>query len=241
MESALELKDIYSQSVDRKLTLPADEQHYYTDLLLFQLQQTGLKNLPTQYLLMIDRSPQVQAAFLFWLENDGHAELIGASPASTGRENGFEFFETPLGIFEHKIKNLDFRSEGTTNRLGLMGYGNKGMRIYDFGWVTARKTWNAEMGEMRLQLHSTDLQKLEPKLGSVQSKGCIRIPATLNSLIDHYGLLDADYERAITKKYVVRILDPLRESTPWPGRYMMVVDTRRITRPAWSPEPSTHK
>ena len=118
-----------------------------------------------------------------------------------------------------------------------MGYGNKGMRVYDFGWVSARKTWRAEIGRMRLQLHSTDLLHLESKLGLPQSKGCIRIPASLNQLIDHYGLLDADYEEATTKSSISAVLDPGRTPTPWSGRYLIIVDSRRAARPDWSPIP----
>lgn len=241
IESALELRDIYTQTVDRKLSLPEDEQRYYAELLLYKLQQAQFNNLPAQYMLMVDRSPQIQAVLLFWLAEDGHVELIGASPASTGKKRGYEYFETPLGIFDHNTSNLDFRAEGTKNKLGLMGYGEKGMRVYDFGWVKARKTWLPELGEVRLQLHSTDLLHLEAKLGSVQSKGCIRIPATLNKLLDHYGVLDADYEVAINKSNISWILDPAREPIPWSGRYMIIVDSRRTTRPAWSPLPKAQQ
>lgn len=241
IETALELRDIYTQTVDRKLDLPEDEQRYYAELLLYQLQQAQFNNLPAQYMLMVDRSPQIQAVLLFWLADDGHVELIGASPASTGKKRGYEYFETPLGIFDHNTSNFDFRAEGTKNKLGLMGYGEKGMRVYDFGWVKARKTWLPELGEMRLQLHSTDLLRLEHKLGLVHSKGCIRIPATLNKLLDHYGVLDADYERAINNRNVLRILDPAREPTPWSGRYMIIVDSRRTSRPDWSPLPKVQQ
>jgi hypothetical protein len=241
LESALELRDVYSRTVDRQLILPEDEQHYYAELLMFQLHKVGLNSLPAQYMLMVDRNPNVQAAMLFWLAENGQLELIGASPASTGKGGGYDYFETPLGIFEHTIKNMDFRAEGTKNKLGLMGYGNKGMRVYDFGWVMARKTWTPEIGEMRLQLHSTDLLRLEPSLGKVQSRGCIRIPATLNKLLDHYGVLDAEYENAINNKKIIQVLDPEREKNPWPGRYMLVVDSRRVTRPDWSPLPIVQK
>jgi len=237
LESALELKDIYSKAVDRQLILPAEEQHYYADLLLGKLQQAGLIHLPAQYLLLIDRNPRVQAALLLWLSEDGRIEWIGASPVSTGKKNGYDYFETPLGIFDHHTDNLDFRAEGTENKLGILGYGDKGMRVYDFGWVRARKTWLPEMGAMRLQLHATDRLHLEPRLGTVQSKGCIRIPATLNKLLDHYGILDADYEHSTTKKNVLNLLDAQREPTPWSGHYMIVVDSRRTQRPNWSPRP----
>lgn len=240
MESALELREIYAQTVDRRLTLPADEQQYYAELLLFQLKKAGLYQLQSQYLLLVDRSPYVQASLLFWLADDAHAELIGASPVSTGTENGYDYFETPTGIFKHSIENPDFRAEGTKNNQGLMGYGNKGMRVFDFGWVNARKTWIPEIGSMRLQLHTTD-PRLEPRLGSAQSRGCIRIPGTLNKLLDRYGVLDADYKRAIYNKKILQILDPVRETSPWSGRYMIIVDSRRVARPDWSPLPLIKK
>ncbi len=233
LESALELRDIYAQTVDRKLILPDAEQRYYAGLLLFHLKKAELGHLPAQYLLVVDRNPHVQAALLFWLAEDERVELIGASPVSTGKKGGYDYFETPVGVFENSINNPDFRAEGTKNRLGLMGYGNKGMRVYDFGWVTARKSWIAEVGSMRLQLHATD-PGLEARLGTAQSRGCIRIPATLNKLLDRYGVLDSPYESAVHNKQLQQTLDPLRIKHPWYGRFMIVVDSRRTSRPSWT-------
>ena len=236
-DSALDLKPVFEATVARRLTLPEAEQHYYAELVRYQLQQAGLANLPSQYLLLIDRSSKVQAALLLWLGDKDQVELIGAAPVSTGKNNGFEYFETPLGLFEHSRHHLDFRAEGTKNQLGLMGYGVKGMRVYDFGWVNARKTWVEEVGQMRLQLHSTDPKYLERKLGTRQSKGCVRIAADLNTLLDHYGILDADYESAQTEPHIAALLDPSRVVTPWAGRYMLIVDSRRVTRPTWAALP----
>jgi hypothetical protein len=59
-------------------------------------------------------------------------------------------------------------------------------------------------------------------MGSPQSKGCIRIPATLNVFIDHYGLLDADYERAAAEGKSIWVLRPDREPTPWSGADALV-------------------
>ena len=241
IEPALDLKKIYSRTVDRKLKIPLNEQHYYADLLQYYLHQAGLTNLPAQYILMTDRNPQVQAALLFLLTPDNKIKYIGASPVSTGMDSGYEHFETTLGIFEHTTQNMDFRADGTENQYGLRGYGNKGMRVFDFGWVKARKSWASEMGEMRLQLHSTDPNKLESKLGLAQSKGCIRIPATLNKFLDHYGVLDADYERMASNKKITKLLSPEREPTPWGGKYLVVVDSRRAQRPDWSPQPTMKK
>ena len=56
------------------------------------------------------------------------------------------------------------RARGTS--LGIRGYGVKGMRVFDFGWVTGERTWgDGGLSPMRLQLHSTDPDVLEPRLG----------------------------------------------------------------------------
>ena len=129
MESALELRGIYAQKVDRQLGVPQDEQRFYAEQLMRELQQAGLEKLPPQYVVLIDRSPQVQALLLFWISDSGVAEFIGASPVSVGRKGGFMYYETPLGVFDHSIANLDFRAEGTENAQGILGYGIKGMRV----------------------------------------------------------------------------------------------------------------
>lgn len=235
MESALELREIYAQRVDHRLTLPPEDAVFYAGRLTQELQRSGLGKLPPQYVVLVDRSPQIQALLLFWLSDEGVAEFIGASPVSTGRKGGFMYYETPLGVFDHKIANLDFRAEGTENERGIMGYGAKGMRVYDFGWQRARRTWKPGEWDMRLQLHTTDPRYLEQRLGTVQSMGCIRIPATLNALFDHYGILDADYEQAMASGRQFWVLRPDREPTRWSGRYLVVIDSNRATRPAWSP------
>ena len=238
MESALALREVYMQKVDRQLAVPQEEQRFYAEQLIRELQLAGLVNLPPQYVVLVDRSPQVQALLLFWIADAGDAEFIGASPVSTGRRGGFMYYETPIGVFVHTVANLDFRAEGTENALGILGYGVKGMRVYDFGWERARRTWKPGEGIMRLQMHATDPRYLEPRLGTVQSMGCIRIPATLNALIDHYGILDAEYEQAMESSRHFWTLRTDREPTLWSGRYLVVVDSNRATRPDWSPRPS---
>lgn len=238
MESALELRDIYAHTVDRRLELPAAEQAYYATLIQNELQRAGFPQLEAQYLIAVDRSAQVQAVFLYWLSDNGKLEFIGASPASSGTSAGFEYFETPLGIFDHGTANQDFRAEGTKNSKGLRGYGHKGLRVYDFGWVEARRTWRDGTGKMRLQMHSTDPARLEARLGTAQSKGCIRIPASLNELIDRYGILDAGYEQSVLHGQIPWLLRQDRQPTRWSGRYLVIVDSQRATRPVWSPQPT---
>jgi hypothetical protein len=238
-ESGTRLAALYQQQVDRQLRVPDDEQARYATLLDETLNRAGLGSIPAQYIVVVDRDVSVQAAMIFWKSEHGDFDFIGASPASTGKPGRFEYFQTPTGIFNHTLENPDFRSEGTRNEFGILGYGRRGLRVYDFGWLTAPKGWGDRSASvMRLQLHSTDPDLLETRLGSARSKGCIRIPASLNLFIDRYGLLDAYYDRAIAAGQKLWVLSPLREPTPWSGQYMVVVDTGRQTRPEWSPPPS---
>lgn len=230
-----EIAALYAQAVDRRLALPQEEARRYALWIDEALRQAGLAALAPQYLVAVDRSPQVQAVLVYWKSGAAPPRLIGASPASTGRTGRFDYFETPLGVFEHSLANPDFRAEGTQNRLGVRGYGLKGMRVFDFGWQQATKGWGDRgQGTMRLQMHATDPDLLEPRLGTVQSKGCIRIPATLNRLLDVHGLLDADYERALGEGHTLWMLHPERRPTPGAGRYLIVLDSQRPTRPAWA-------
>ena len=57
---------------------------------------------------------------------------------------------------------------------------------------------NGAMSVMRLQMHATDPDHLEQRLGTAQSKGCIRIPASLNEFIDRHGVLDGTTRRRST-------------------------------------------
>lgn len=238
LDFPLEMAALYANTVDKRLDLPPAEALQYARLIDARLGEAGLGDLPAQYLLVVDRSPLVQTVLLYFKAGGVPPWLIGASPASTGRGRGFDHFETPLGLFDHTLTNPDFRAEGTRNQRGIRGLGVKGMRVYDFGWQTARKGWGDRgMGEMRLLVHATDPVHLERRLGSAQSKGCIRIPASLNRLIDQYGLLDADYERALAEGRTLWVLRPQRQPTPWSGRYLIVLDSNRTERPAWSPDP----
>ena len=238
VQSPLEMATIFERVVLHRLTLPAQEIHHYAHLLASALAQASVTLERDQFLVLVDRSPMVQAVFLYWVPIDGLPLIIGTSPASTGRPGRFDYFETPLGVFEHSVDNLDFRAEGTKNEYGIRGYGVKGMRVYDFGWQLAHKGWGDRSPTiMRLQMHATDPDFLEHRLGSAQSKGCIRIHASLNQLIDFYGLLDAEYEPLLLEGKRLWMLHPQRQPTPWSGRYLVVVDTLRTTRPAWTTSP----
>jgi hypothetical protein len=235
-EAVADMAGLYRAQVDRRLDLPAFEAQAYVRLAEEALVRAGVTLAQPQYLAVVDRSPKVQAFLLFWRSAAGEFHWLGASPVSTGRTGSFDHFETPLGVFEHSTVNPDFRAQGTRNENGIRGYGVKGMRVFDFGWQRVPKGWDdGAVIDMRLQMHATDPDLLEPRLGSAQSKGCIRIPASLNRLLDHYGVLDADYEQALREGRRLWVLDARREPVAGAGRYLIVVDSGREQRPDWAP------
>lgn len=233
------LARVFAADVQPRLEVPAEEQATYSRALRQQLERTGVHIERPQWLVLVDRSARVQVAMVWWVDATGAAGLVGATPASTGRPSGFEHFATPLGVFAHTLDNPDFRAEGTVNALGIRGYGERGMRVYDFGWVVAERGWAPGSQAMRLQMHATDPMHLEPRLGTRASKGCIRVPARLNTLLDRWGVLDADYDAAgaATGRWHW-VLRPDRIPTPWAGRWLVVVETDRAQRPIWSEPPA---
>ena len=198
------------------------------------LDGTAIDPAEPRFVVQVDRSPNVQALLLWWGKR-GAWRLVGAAPVSTGLPGRFDHFATPLGVFEHTPRNPDFRAEGTKNSLGIRGYGKAGMRIYDFGWVLAEKGWgDHRQMEMRLQMHATDPDRLERRLGTAQSKGCIRIPASLNDFLDRFGVLDEAYELELTTGKRAWVLRKDRTPTPWSGRILVVMDSLAPSRPPWA-------
>ena len=233
-----DLRAAYASAVDRRLDVPAADARRYSQLAQAALDRAGIELSAAQYVVVVDRSGWVQAIFLFHRSRDGDWRLVGASPVSTGLPGTFDHFETPTGVFDHSPANMDFRAEGTFNENGIRGYGLKGMRVFDFGWQRVPKGWgDGNVIEMRLQMHATDPDALEQRLGTAQSKGCIRIPATLNKLLDHYGVLDAAYEAATSAGHNLWVLHKDREPVEGPGRWLVVVDSERDDRPDWAPAP----
>lgn len=228
----------FAREVDHRLAVPAAEQARYAVLLDQALAAAGLAA-PAQVVLLVDRSTQVQAAFvMLHSEADGWL-LLGATAVSTGKVGTYNHFLTPLGVFPHTLDNPDFRAEGTRNENHIRGYGRRGMRVYDFGWQQAQRGWGAgAVSQMRLQMHATDPDILEARLGNVASEGCIRIPATLNVFLDTHGMLDVAYEQAIAAGGKVWVLPPDRQTIAQPGRYMVIVDSLAAVRPDWSPAPA---
>ena len=238
VQSGVGLAAAYHVEVDRRLEVPDAEFVGYGRLAESALAEAGVVLRGPQYLVVVDRHPYVQALFLLRRSASGEWSGIGSSPVSTGMPGSFDHFETPLGVFAHSLANPDFRAEGTLNVNGIRGYGVKGMRVFDFGWQRVPKGWgDGKVIEMRLQMHATDPDTLEQRLGSAQSKGCIRIPATLNTFLDRRSILDADYLQSVREGRQLWVLRSDRQPVPEAGRYLVVVESAREDRPSWSPPP----
>jgi hypothetical protein len=232
------LSEQFKTEVKLRLRIPEDELLKYAALLQTALNTSEVNISTQQFVVLIDRNMNVQAALLYLGSNELGWKFVGASPVSTGLPGRYEHFTTPLGVFSHDVTNPDFRAEGTKNKLGFRGYGLKDLRIYDFGWVKSPRGWgDGSMGELRLQMHSTDPDLAEPRLGTAQSEGCVRIHSTLNEFIDRYAVLDQDYEQAIVDGANLWVIRSDTTPTDSSGRYMVVVDSEREKRPTWARRP----
>ncbi|MCA7955190.1 hypothetical protein LGM43_33545 [Burkholderia seminalis] len=236
---AIDMRKRFTQEVTRRLNVPASEQRAYGERLQKALVDADLGDLAGEYVAMVDRAPNVQALFIYFRATPANAWLmIGASPVGTGLPGKYDHFLTPLGVFHHSPDNMDFRAEGTTNENGIRGYGRRDMRIYDFGWVDGERGWGkGGVSPMRFQMHATDPDRLEALLGIRHSKGCVRIPASLNAFFDRHGLLDDDYQARVEAGKSLWVLPRDRDITPIAGRYLVVIDSARRARPAWAPMP----
>ena len=228
----------FAREVDRRIEVPPAERLRYIALLQQALADAGLARMAAQAFVLVDRSPQVQTAAIVVSTPTEGWYWLGAAAVSTGKTGTYEHFLTPLGAFPHSLANPDFRAEGTLNKNRIRGYGRRGMRVYDFGWQLGERGWGAgNSSRLRLQMHATDPQVLESRLGRVASEGCIRIPATLNLFIDRYGVLDADYDLALARGDKPWVLRADREPVPWPGRYLVIVESDTPERPEWAALP----
>ena len=187
-----------------------------------------------QLLVVVDRNPDVQQMRIVLARPNGAWESLGGSKASTGQTGRRDYYLTPIGVFLHTDAILDWRAEGTFNANHIRGLGLKGMRVWDFGWQLATKGWGTgeDQGEIRLLLHATDPAYLEQRLGHPASKGCVRIPAAMNRFLDHYGILDSDYEQvAKADPRFEALLLSTRAPTPLVGNALVVVDSSEPSRP----------
>lgn len=182
-----------------------------------------------QVLMVVDRNPRVQrVCFVLALPDDDAWVVLGGTRVSTGQAGRKYYYLTPTGVFINSPDRLGYRAEGTRNEHGIRGLGARGMRVWDMGWQWAVKGWRAdrEQGQIRLEIHATDPDFLEARLGHPASEGCVRIPAALNRFMDRHGLLDVQYEQAASYDGRFRALLP-RDRTPSPiaGDALVVVDS----------------
>lgn len=182
----------------------------------------------TQLVVVVDRAPAMQQLRIILARPDAVWQVIGGSKVSTGQAGRRGYFITPVGVFLHTDAILDFRALGTFNENHIRGLGLKGMRVWDFGWQTAERGWRADRdeAEIRLQMHATDPDYLEQRLGRPASEGCVRVPATMNRFLDRHGVLDVDYERdAPNDPRLASVLLRDRDPTPLAGHALIVVDS----------------
>jgi hypothetical protein len=206
---------------------PASEQRWIA-LAQEMIARSGHRFDRPQLIVVVDRSPHVQQLCLLAIRPDGPWRVIGGTHVSTGQAGRKDHYITPTGVFLHTNSILDYRAEGTFNENHIRGLGLKGMRVWDFGWQSARKGWlkSGERGDIRLLVHSTDPAYLEQRIGRAASSGCVRVPSAMNRFMDRHGVLDADYEQTATYDVAFRAILPRdRVPTPLAGDALVVVDS----------------
>ena len=182
----------------------------------------------SQYFLYVDRNPGRQTAFVgFFNAANGNVAIIGLDKISSGNEKRKKFFITPTGVFKNSPDFIGYRALGTKNSKGWRGLGVRGSRVWDFGWQKTVK--NGQERLIRFLLHATDPDFGEPRLGKVDSQGCVRISAKLNRFLDHYGLLDREYEVQKNDKRFSWVLDSRRQPVLFAGQYLLVGDSGNLS------------
>jgi hypothetical protein len=148
-----------------------------------------------QFFLAVDKNPKKQnAALVFWNNDSKQFEVYGYTKVSTGSVRKKHFY-SPSGWFENLPENGSFRALGTKNENGIRGLGRKGMRVWDFGWQHSYSGLkNSPEIDIRFEMHATDPDYLEQRLGRPDSEGCVRIHNTFNTFLDKFGIIDAKYE-----------------------------------------------
>ena len=224
------LRTALAAEVPHLLTLPPDSQRAMIAQAQTAATAADLVIDRPQLVVVVDRNPLVQALMLVVANPGAPWEVIGGTHVSTGQPGRKLYYVTPTGVFLHTADILDFRAEGTFNENHIRGYGLKGMRIWDFGWQWATKGWrpDGERGQIRLQMHATDPQYLEQRLGRPASEGCVRVPAALNRFLDRHGVLDVDYEQQAAQDIRYRsVLLPDRRPSPLAGHTLIVIDSAK--------------
>jgi lipoprotein-anchoring transpeptidase ErfK/SrfK len=222
---ALCLRGDMQQYVKTKEISCEDESRYHADIVR-QLVEHGKVIDFDQLVVYVDRNPQKQILMVALVEaKTWKVSTIGCDHVSTGTKGRKGYFITPTGVFQQEA--IGWRAEGTKNKKGVRGLGKKGMRIWDLGWVDGQPGWlkKEEQRDMRLQIHATDPDLLEKKLGAPASKGCIRVSAGMNQFLDLYSVLDFQFESHANDENLKWLLRKNRVVHPWEGQYVVVGDS----------------
>ena len=186
-----------------------------------------------QYVVVVDRNPDVQAVGVLELKTDGSSVWHVQDKTSTGNDARKGYFTTPTGVFR-ALAGGSYRAQGTRNANGVRGLGTKGMRVWDFGWQPTLK--KGDIHDIRLQMHATDPDVLEKRLGAIASKGCVRVSTAMNRFIDENGVLDYPWH-AYMDKYGYQLAPAQRkEPSSKAGLYMVVVDSSEVRKELASQE-----
>jgi hypothetical protein len=204
-----ELAQRFDAAVAQKLPVPKTESWIYASLAEAELAgHPGIAPDP-QYVLVVDSSPAIQVAFLFWRLLPGRYELVGAAPASTGNPLRPGCLETPCGVFPQASASDAGRAFAS--------------RVYDFGTQRARTATGNGFGALHLQARAA-LGRHRELLGTAQSDGRVLLPPSLVAFLDTYGVLDGRRGNATAAG----------ESVPFAGQYLVVIDSERDERPDWA-------
>lgn len=222
------IQQIMEERRQRLLTLDQPYFDAVRDDVRAQLKATGLRFDSSQYFAWADRNPTAQLILVgFYDASQDRMNFLGADLISSGNlEKGGDYFVTPVGIFENTVDNFGYRAQGTPNQEGWRGLGGKDSRVWDFGYQKSVKKYKGgnTLSEMRLLMHSTDPDKGEPRLGRIDSKGCVRISQYLNRFLDTYAVLDRHYEEWAKTKPDTWLLKKDRQPVGYPGKYLFIGD-----------------
>ncbi|MDD5071560.1 MAG: murein L,D-transpeptidase [Patescibacteria group bacterium] len=216
------LQTEFAERIGNRAEIDSDYQNEIIQDALRRFAAADIKE--SQYFLYADRNSERQLIFVCFFDYDSKEIVeIGREKISTGNpQRKGDYFFTPTGIFKNTVKNSSYRALGTKNEQGWRGLGEKGSRVWDFGWQRSYKIINgAKMFiDIRLLLHATDPDFGEQRLGERDSKGCIRISGNLNRFLDHFGIIDKDYEKQRHWS-----LEKSRNPVFYQGEYLLVGDS----------------